>query len=194
MLPRLPSLSKRVTKGALPPPPAACPPEELAESSSEGRQKARSHPAALEPPQPIASDTILDEHGAAIPVARRESRHVLPRAPRDALEGACVSSRKARTTPPLASTNLLPGLSVGAAVHEPQRPVGPERMPSLSKRASEGALPEASSSMAPHLLPEGSNRESERESQHESQPPPPDTPHVMVSPRPECQRRVSGLL
>lgn len=202
-LPRLPSLSKRVTKGALPPPPAACPPEELAESSSEGRPRARSHPAALEPPQPIASDTILDEHGAAIPVARRDSsRHVLPRAPRDVLEGACVSSRKARTTPPLASTNLLPGLSVGVAVHEPQRPVGPERMPSLSKRASEGALPEASSSMAPHLLPEGGNRESERESQHVSQRasgggeeiPPPDAPHVMVTPRPECQRRVSGLL
>ena len=93
-------------------------------------------------------------------------------------------------------------LSVGVAVHEPQRPVGPERMPSLSKRASEGALPEASSSMAPHLLPEGGNRESERESQHESQRasgggeeiPPPDAPHVMVTPRPECQRRVSGLV
>ena len=113
-----------------------------------------------------------------------------------------MSSRKARTTPPLASTNLLPGLSVGVAVHEPQRSVGPQRMPSLSKRASEGALPEASSSMAPHLLPEGGNRESERESQHESQRAsgggeeilPPDAPHVMVTPRPECQRRVSGLL
>ena len=93
-------------------------------------------------------------------------------------------------------------LSVGVAVHEPQRPVGPERMPSLSKRASEGALPEASSSMAPHLLPEGGNRESQHESQHESQRAsgggeeilPSDAPHVMVTPRPECQRRVSGLL
>ena len=140
-LPRLPSLSKRVTKGALPPPPTACPPEELAESSSEGRPRASSHPAALEPPQPIASDTILDEHGAAIPVARRDSsRHVLPRAPRDVLEGACVSSRKARTTPPLASSNLLPGLSVGAAVHKPQRPAGPERRPSLPEEASSRVL------------------------------------------------------
>ena len=202
MLPRLPSLSKRANKSSLPPAPAAGPPEELAESSSEGRPRARSYPGALEPPQPIASETMRDEHGAAIPVARRDtSRHVLPRGPRDALEGACVSPRKARTTPPLPSSNLLPGLSIGAAVHEPQRPAGRERMPSLLKKASEGALPEASSSMAPHLLPEGSIRESGRESQQESQRaswgggeeiPPPDAPHVMVWP--ECQRRVSGLL
>ena len=89
--------------------------------------------------------------------------------------------------PPLPSSNLLPDLSVGAAVHEPQQPLGPERMPSLSKRACGGALLETSSSRE-------SECESERKSILGKEILPPDAPHVMVSPRPECQRRVSGLL
>ena len=189
-LPRMPSLSKKALKGSLPPPPAALPPEELAPSSSTDAPRARSFPAALEPPQPVASEPMLDEHGSVIPLARRDSgRHVLPRAPPDALEGACVS-QNARTTPPLPSSSLLPGLSIAAAVHEPQRPVAPERMPSLSKKASKRALPEPPSSMPPGA-PRCSSRESERRSEET---PSADEPHVMSSPRPECQRRLSGFL
>ena len=189
-LPRMPSLSKKALKGSLPPPPAALPPEELAPSSSTDAPRARSFPAALEPPKPVASEPMLDEHGSVIPLARRDSgRHVLPRAPPDALEGACVS-QNARTTPPLPSSSLLPGLSIAAAVHEPQRPVAPERMPSLSKKASKRALPEPPSSMPPGA-PRCSSRESERRSEET---PSADEPHVMSSPRPECQRRLSGFL
>ena len=186
-LPRMPSLSKKAIKGALPPPPAALPPEERGASSSMDAS-ARSFPAALKPP-PIASEPMLDERGAAVPLARRDStKQLLPHAPSDALEGARVS-RKERTSPPLPSSSLLPGLSVGVAVHEPQRPAAPERMPSLSKKASKRALSDVPSGLPPDV-PRCGSRESERGQET----PAADEPHVMSSPRPECQKRLSGYL
>ena len=154
------------------------------------RPRARSFPAALEPPQPIGSEPMVDEHGAAIPVARRDSsKYVLPRAPRDALEGACTPG-KAITTPPLPSCNLLPGLSIGVEAHEPQqRPMGPEhRTPSLSKRASRREVPEAAST------PHGSSREQVPTADEPHVVPTANEPHVMCSPRLDLQRRVSGNL
>ena len=188
-LPRMPSLSKKAIKGALPLPPAALPPEERGASSSMDASRARSFPTALKPPQPIASEPMLDERSAAVLLARRDSgKQLLPRAPSDALEGACVS-RKERTNSPFPSSSLLPGLSVGVAVHEPQRPAAPERMPSLSKKASKRALSDVPSGLPPDV-PRCGSRESERAQGT----PAADEPHVMSSPRPECQKRLSGYL
>ena len=153
-------------------------------------QRARSFPAALEPPQPLASEAVLDENGAEVPVARLDSgRRVLPRAPSDALEGAPVSG-KARASPSLPSAGWPPGVSHGVAAHEPTRYVGRELIPSLSRKASKGALPGAASSATRDVAHCGS-RESER---REDEPPADEVPHVMISPRPECQKRLSGFL
>ena len=164
-LPRMPSLSKKATKGSLPPPPTALPPEEPAASSS--------------------TDAPLHEHGAAVPLARRDSGSVPASAPPDALEGVCVSSN-ARTTPPATSSFQLPGLSVGVVAHEPQRTMGPMRpVSSLSKKAGKRPIPQASPS-----VPNCGCGESERGEDIL----PADASHMMSTPRPECQRRLSGFL
>ena len=74
--------------------------------------------------------------------------------------------------------------------HEPTRYVGRELIPSLSRKASKGALPGAASSATRDVAHSGS-RESER---REDEPPADEVPHVMISPRPECQKRLSGFL
>ena len=150
-LPRPPSPSEQTSK-----PPAALPPEELAASSATDVPRARSFPAALEPPRPIASEPMLNEHGAEVPMARCDSgRHVLPRAPPDALDGA-TTSRKAR-----ASSSGLP------------------------------PIPSLAAASAPPDVPHCGSREAESTCE-ETQPA--NAPHVMSSPRPECQRRLTGFL
>ena len=108
-LPRLSSLSnkarKQPVKSALPPAPS---PEE-ASSSSDPLRSRSFHAVSSETPGAITPEALVDEKGTTIPLSPRST---LPPPPRDCLVHA-------HNALPAAASVLPPGLSVGAAVHEP---------------------------------------------------------------------------